>query len=121
MEEGQVDDVRWSHPLYRGVFRLDSISDWPSYDRIMERPMGPTEEILISTPNGRSYSVSSVESTVKRHLRPRYAIGDGKPDPPRLVCPHPIKDGRVLPERPRKIDVYLVGMNLSLCHPPRRG
>ena len=56
MEDGQVDDVRWSHPLYKGVFRsIPSRVDWPSYDRIMERPVGQTEEILISTPNGRSY------------------------------------------------------------------
>ena len=55
-QEGRVDDVRWNHPLYKGVFRsTPSRVDWPSYDRILNRRMLPKEEMLASASNGLCY------------------------------------------------------------------
>ena len=54
--EGQVATVRWSHPLYEGVFRsIPSRVDWPTYDRILDRRPGPREEWLVRAANGLPY------------------------------------------------------------------
>ena len=55
-EPGQVEEVRWTHPLYRGVFRsIPSRVDWPNYDRILNRTAGASEEVLITAANGMPY------------------------------------------------------------------
>ena len=55
-EQGRVDEVRWAHPLYRGVFRsIPSRVDWPTYDRILNRASTSTEERLITAANGMPY------------------------------------------------------------------
>lgn len=63
---GQVAEVRWTHPLYRGVFRsIPSRVDWPTYDRILDRTSTSTEEQLIASANGMSY-MSLVRGTEGR-------------------------------------------------------
>lgn len=65
-ESGQVDDVRWMHPLYQGVFRsVPSRVDWPTYDRILDRSLSSTEETLISASNGMAY-LSLIRGTQSR-------------------------------------------------------
>ena len=62
-EEGQVSEVRWTHPLYRGVFRaVPSRVDWPEYDRILDRTPHAKEEVLIEANNGTAY-LSQVRGT----------------------------------------------------------
>ena len=54
--EGQVSEVRWTHPLYREVFRkVPSRVDWPRYDRILDRRMDEREEMLVRAANGMAY------------------------------------------------------------------
>ena len=54
--EGQVSEVRWTHPLYREVFRkVPSRVDWPRYDRILDRRMDEREEVLVGAANGMAY------------------------------------------------------------------
>ena len=54
--EGQVSEVKWNHPLYRGVFRnVPSRVDWPTYDRILDRTLSTREEPLIWASNGMAY------------------------------------------------------------------
>lgn len=56
-EAGQVSDVRWMHPLYRGVFRsIPSRVDWPTYDRILNRVPSTSEEPVIAAANGMPYA-----------------------------------------------------------------
>ena len=52
--EGQVSEVRWTHPLYREVFRKVP-SRVPRYDRILDRRMDEREEMLVRAANGMAY------------------------------------------------------------------
>ena len=54
--DGQVSQVKWAHPLYKGVFRsVPSRVDWPEYDRILDRTPNDNEEVLIEANNGAAY------------------------------------------------------------------
>ncbi len=65
-ESGQVSQVRWTHPLYRGVFRaVPSRVDWPEYDRILNRRIKSEEEVLIEANNGAAY-LSQIQGTSGR-------------------------------------------------------
>ena len=56
MEQGTVQKVQWTHPLYQGVFRaIPSRVNWPSYDRIMARGLAMDDETLIEASNGDAY------------------------------------------------------------------
>ncbi len=55
-EAGQVKEVNWAHPLYKGVFRaIPSRVDWPQYDRILNRRPSTEEATLIEAANGMAY------------------------------------------------------------------
>lgn len=50
---GQVEQVRWTHPLFQGVFRsVPKGVDWPTYDRLLNRIPLSNEEVLATADNG---------------------------------------------------------------------
>jgi len=55
-QAGQVANLRWNHPLFKGVFRdVPQNIDWPTYDRTLDRRKLPTEEVLATTAHGAPY------------------------------------------------------------------